>query len=320
LFKTLYTQTSNIIGIGNRLAETAKGITNQFSQFSFQFAHWSRKWEMLDREMGRKWAKALEPLMKQWNEWAIDFKRRWETLKLRVFDAASPILEKLLSLFTRLAEKALAFAEALVMVTSKAISWAQRTAGNKTVKKIWSGIKTAVRVNAGIMSMGGSEVALGILSKGNDLLTQIEKNTRKATDKEFKGIFNPGIPTARFEGFSTNEKENRKIRWERYPDLKPTIGQVPPVPQALPNNWEENNPALNPNNNNNNGNNNNNPQMQQPPTKPTMANGITINIQDSSELSSQFQRMWLELRNQIRTLELERDMHILELQGLRSYV
>jgi phage-related protein len=107
--------------IFDRLAMAAKSITERFAAFSANMAAMSREWQILERHINRVWAQALVPLMSAWNRMAMEWRERWEAVKVRIFQALEPILFRLLAVLERIMRFILPIIEAFAAALSRVI-------------------------------------------------------------------------------------------------------------------------------------------------------------------------------------------------------
>ncbi len=113
-FTKLSESTLKIVKIWEKLATVSEALSRAQQEWSNKLSKQADKWDSLKDRIDKRWAKGTENLTEKISENAMNFKERWEALKVGLFKSFEPFLTSIVDTLTALGDKVLKILEFLV--------------------------------------------------------------------------------------------------------------------------------------------------------------------------------------------------------------
>lgn len=102
VIKTLTAGAERLNQTWRMLERVSRTLIERFKDFSPAIARMRAQWEALDRRLGRVWAQTITPLLQRISDVGREMKERWMMIKVRFFEAIQPLLIGIVNMAGRL--------------------------------------------------------------------------------------------------------------------------------------------------------------------------------------------------------------------------
>jgi len=86
----------------DKLAKVSKELVGYYGQFNGSLRAIDRSWKQLDKRMNTLWARTLEPQLRRWSKFGMEFQENWTKIKVDLYKATAPLTRILTSMLTAL--------------------------------------------------------------------------------------------------------------------------------------------------------------------------------------------------------------------------
>ncbi len=117
-FGTLTGTSKAMVKVWDQLIGTTKSLIGTFAKFSPLLSAQQERWKMLDMQLGKVWAKTLEPTLKRITDFGLEFRKEWTRIKVGVFKNWEDSLNNLLTIFEDLGKISLVMLEFFTKLNS----------------------------------------------------------------------------------------------------------------------------------------------------------------------------------------------------------